>query len=202
MTIIDRKPSRDGRRQAKAEVRGHAAHAPADRASAAPAHAAHAHDAGACAHAAERAREAPQALALADEICRERGVRLTDLRRSVLEALYDTHRPLGAYDLAEVLAGRTRKRIAPITIYRVLEFLTEQGFVHRLATKNAFVACPHAHAPGEMNVFLICEACGGVDEATSPQVAGAVGAVIAAHRFAPRGQVLEIEGLCAHCRPR
>ncbi|MDJ1157484.1 transcriptional repressor [Chelatococcus sp. SYSU_G07232] len=163
----------------------------------------HAHDAhGSCAHAATRAAEAPDAIAAVAEVCRERGIRLTPIRRHVLEALYATHRPLGAYDLAELLAEKDERRVAPITVYRALEFLLGHGFVHKLETKNAFVACPHGHAPGELVVFLICESCGGVDEACSPEVGGALTQVLDKARFAPRTQVVEIAGLCAHCRPQ
>jgi Fur family transcriptional regulator, zinc uptake regulator len=159
----------------------------------------HQHDA--CAHAARRAADAPLALSAAEDSCRERGVRLTAIRRDVLTALYDTHRPLGAYDLAAALAARTQRRIAPITIYRALEFLIEQGFIHRLATRNAFVACPHRHGPDDLVAFLICETCGGVDEAASPDVGAALGRVLAKAGFAPHVRVIEIAGLCAHCRP-
>jgi Fur family transcriptional regulator, zinc uptake regulator len=160
-----------------------------------------AHDHEGCAHAARRAADAPAALSAAEDCCRERGVRLTTMRRDVLSALYDTHRPLGAYDLADALAARSHRRVAPITIYRALEFLLEQGFIHRLATKNAFVACPHRHAPDDLVAFLICEACGGVDEAASPDVGAALGRVLAKAGFAPRARVIEIAGICAHCRP-
>jgi Fur family zinc uptake transcriptional regulator len=156
---------------------------------------------GDCAHAARRAADAPGALSAAETACRERGVRLTRIRRDVLAALYETHRPLGAYDLAEALARRAERRVAPITVYRALEFLLEQGFIHRLATKNAFVACPHRHGPGELVAFLICETCGGVDEDASPDVGAALGRVLAKAGFAPHAQVVEIVGLCAHCRP-
>jgi Fur family zinc uptake transcriptional regulator len=117
-----------------------------------------------------------------------------------LESLYDTHRPLGAYDLAESLAARTRRRIAPITVYRALEFLLEQGLVHRLVTKNAFVACPHQHGRHDVVAFLICEKCGGVDEAALPGVNAALDGILTKGRFAPREQIVEIAGLCAHCQ--
>lgn len=155
---------------------------------------------GDCAHAAARLKEAPAALDAAEAACRTRGQRLTPIRRAVLETLYATHRPLGAYDLAEALTRQDERRVAPITIYRALDFLLEQGFVHKLETKNAFVACPHHHEPGELVVFLICETCGGVDEASSPEVGAALRRVLTGAAFKPRAQVVEIAGTCAHCR--
>jgi Fur family transcriptional regulator, zinc uptake regulator len=158
------------------------------------------HDHAACAHVHRHSREAEPALARAEAACRERGVRLTPIRRKVLQALFADHRPLGAYDIAEALGGEAGRRLAPITIYRALDFLMEQGLVHRLASRNAFIACPHGHQPQDLVAFLICEGCGGVDEIASPGVAGAVDEVMRRERFEPRSQLLEISGLCGHCR--
>src|SRR3954471_10221515 len=101
-----------------------------------------------CAHATHQAERAGKALAQAEAICRAHGARLTPIRRKVLEALYATHKPMGAYDLAEILGPRGR-RLAPITVYRALDFLIEQGFVHRLASQNAYIASPNAHEERE-----------------------------------------------------
>ena len=153
-----------------------------------------------CAHAAHRSAGAPDALAAAEAACRSRGARLTPIRRDVLGVLYSTHRPLGAYDIADVLAGQGRRKLAPITIYRALEFLMAEGLVHRLASRNAFVACPHQHAPQDLVAFLICEGCGGVDEMSSAPLGRALSGLLKAERFEPHLQVLEISGRCAHCR--
>ncbi len=90
--------------------------------------------------------------------------RLTPIRRRVLEALLASHQPLGAYELIDRLAARGA-RPAPITIYRALDFLREQGLVHRIESRNAFIACVHNHDSGDPVVFLICEKCGAVGEA-------------------------------------
>jgi Fur family zinc uptake transcriptional regulator len=158
--------------------------------------------ADACAHAAHQSERAGLALASAETACRSKGARLTPMRREVLEALYATHRPLGAYDIAEILAQKDGRRLAPITIYRSLDFLMEHGLAHRLASRNAFVACPHGHGTGDLVAFLICETCGGVDEMSSAGVAGAISGLLAEQEFEPQRQVLEISGRCAHCRGR
>ena len=152
-----------------------------------------------CAHAAHQVARAPDALARAEALCRAKGVRLTPIRRGVLEALYATHRPLGAYDIADALPGEGR-RLAPISIYRALDFLIEQGLVHRLASRNAFIACPHGHGPHDLVAFLICERCDGVDELSSAGLTDAVSHALAAEGFEPHLQVLEISGTCAHSR--
>jgi Fur family transcriptional regulator, zinc uptake regulator len=140
-----------------------------------------------------------RAMAQSEAICRANGARLTRIRRNVLEALYSSHKPLGAYELADLLSPSAR-RMAPITVYRALDFLIEQGFVHRLASQNAYIASPNEHEERESVTFLICENCGGVDEATSPALSGALTELLAAQGFQPKGKVLEITGRCSHCQ--
>lgn len=155
-------------------------------------------DEGACAHAVQQSQRAGKAMAQAEALCRSRGARLTPIRRKVLEALYATHKPMGAYDLAEILGPRGR-RLAPITVYRALDFLIEQGFVHRLASQNAYIASPNSHEERDSVAFLICEKCGGVDEMASPALSKAVTDMMAEQSFQAKGKVLEITGRCSHC---
>src|SRR3954471_6091356 len=110
------------------------------------------------------------ALAEAEAVCAARDVRLTRIRRQVLAVLVSDHRPLGAYEIMDRLAG-SGPRPAPITVYRALDFLLENGLVHRIASRNAFIACVHNHAAADSIVFLICERCGAVGEAPSAAVA-------------------------------
>jgi Fur family transcriptional regulator, zinc uptake regulator len=156
--------------------------------------------AGGCAHATDHAARAPRALADAEGWCRARGLRLTPIRRAVLEALYATHRPMSAYDIVEAIAGGGERRLAAVTIYRALDFLTSQGFAHRLASRNAFIACPFHHGPADPVVFLICERCGGVDEAVCEDLSRDLAGVAERVGFVPRSRVIELAGLCAHCR--
>jgi Fur family zinc uptake transcriptional regulator len=148
------------------------------------------HDHDRCAH---------DAIAHAESICLARKERLTPVRRQVLEALLASHQPLGAYELIERLAAHGA-RPAPITIYRALDFLREQGFVHRIESRNAFIACVHNHAGGDPVVFLICETCGTVGEAASAAVADTVRSASRAAGFTPKTPVIEISGVCAHCK--
>jgi Fur family transcriptional regulator, zinc uptake regulator len=134
----------------------------------------------------------------ADAVCAARGARLTPIRRGVLTALAAEHRPLGAYDLIDRLA-EGGKRPAPITIYRALDFLLEQGLAHRIESRNAFVACTQTHHRGDLTVFLICDSCGSVGEMPSATVRMTLMAAARAAGFAPTTTVLEIGGTCAHC---
>jgi len=140
------------------------------------------------------------ALAHAEAICADHDARLTPIRRSVLEALVASHKPLGAYEIIERLASRGGDRLSPITIYRALEFLREHGLVHRIESRNAFMACGHSHGSNDPVVFLICEKCGAVGETAGAAVAETIKSASRAAGFAPRTPVIEITGLCAHCR--
>jgi Fur family zinc uptake transcriptional regulator len=140
------------------------------------------------------------AIAHAETQCAAREQRLTPIRRQVLEALLASHKPLGAYEIIERLAGDTRP--APITIYRALDFLRDNGLVHRIESRNAFVACVHDHAGGDLVVFLICERCGTVGEAPAGTVADALKAASRAAGFSPKSPLIEIAGICSHCRAR
>jgi Fur family zinc uptake transcriptional regulator len=139
------------------------------------------------------------AMAEAEATCRERGERLTPIRRSVLAALLASHKPLGAYEIIERVAPGG-SRLAPITVYRALEFLRENGLVHRIESRNAFIACVHNHALSDLVVFLICERCGTVGEAASADVAATLASAARAAGFTPGSPVIEIGGVCAHCR--
>lgn len=149
------------------------------------------HDHSCCVH---------DALARAGRICAARGARLTPQRLRVLELVWQSHRPLGAYELMDVLRA-DGKPVAPPTVYRALDFLIEQGLVHRLASLNAYIGCNH---PGEGHAgqFLICRGCGLSAELSDPQVTAALAREAEAQGFAVEQQIVEIAGLCPRCRER
>ena len=108
------------------------------------------------------------------------------MRRHVLEALLESHKPLGAYEIIERLARHGRP--APITVYRALDFLRDNGLVHRIESRNAFVACVHNHGGDDLVVFLICERCGAVGEAPGAAVAEALKASSRRRALRPRAR--------------
>jgi Fur family transcriptional regulator, zinc uptake regulator len=140
-----------------------------------------------------------EAIAHAERVCRQRGQKFTPIRRQVLRALMAGHRPLGAYEVIDELA-KEMPRPAPITIYRALDFLMANGLVHRIESRNAYLACAHAHDTAASVAFLICERCGAVGEKPSAPVAQSLAAAARASGFAPKLCVIEITGICAHCQ--
>jgi len=137
----------------------------------------------------------------AERLCQARALQFTRLRRDVLAAVAAEHKPLGAYDIAERMSAPGR-RVAAVSVYRALDFLTEQGLVHRISSRNAFVSCGHEHGAGAGLVFLICRTCGGIDEMTAPAVESALDKTLAQAGFTPTSRILEVEGECRACRKR
>ena len=117
----------------------------------------------------------------------------------MLDELCAAGGPLGAYDMIDRLATSTGKRPAPVSVYRALDFLVENGLVHRLASRNAFMACEHGHDGHEPAIFLICDDCGGVTEESSHTASTSLAAVATAAGFKTRAQVIELAGRCARC---
>ncbi|MSP66611.1 MAG: transcriptional repressor [Alphaproteobacteria bacterium] len=137
------------------------------------------------------------ALAAADLVCRQKGARLTALRRRVLELIWSRHAPARAYDILEQLKGE-RGGAAPPTVYRALDFLIEHGLVHRIESLNAFVGCNDPRY-GHSAQFLICRRCGTIAELEDAEVARLVRARAAALGFRVSHQTIEIAGLCPGC---
>ena len=144
------------------------------------------------------AAEARCALARAATLCEQRGTRLTDLRKRVLEIIWSSPVPLGAYAILDVLRDDGRQG-APPTVYRALDFLLEQGLIHRLATLNVFTGCrrPDSFHGGQ---FLICRDCGQVDELNNPTVEALLRAEASSRRFDALSQMIEVLGRCPECR--
>jgi Fur family zinc uptake transcriptional regulator len=138
------------------------------------------------------------ALAQADEICRRQGLRLTELRRRVLELVWQSHAPIGAYRLMELL-GQERGAVAPPTVYRALDFLGQHGLVHRIESLNAFVGCRRPAATHRA-WFLICSECGRVAEFDDAELSEGLDRRVQAAGFVADGERIEIVGSCAECR--
>ena len=140
------------------------------------------------------------ALAEAIRICTRRGVRLTPLRRRVLELLWHSHAPAGAYDLLRALAVET-DRIAPPTVYRALDFLLAQGLIHRIESLNAFVGCAHPDS-SHGGQFLICDDCGAAAEVHDPRVDAAITRRAETLGFVVGRKTVEVQGRCQPCQRR
>lgn len=133
----------------------------------------------------------------AGAICKQRGLKLTDTRRRVLELVWQSHEPMGAYEILAQFNNEGRNS-APPTVYRALDFLQENGFVHRIASLNAFVGCicpEHGH----QGSFLICKVCNQTKEITDRSLQKEINSVAEKEGFKVESLTLEISGTCPNC---
>ena len=139
------------------------------------------------------------ALAAAEARCAQQGAQLTPIRRRVLELVWSSHAPIGAYDILAKLAAETGK-VQPPTVYRALDFLKAQGLIHRIESRNAFVGCaqPGAAHAGQ---FLLCRACGDAAELSADKALAALERQAAALGYTIEQRTVEFEGLCPRCQP-
>ena len=139
------------------------------------------------------------AMQQARTVCERDKARLTPIREKVLKLIWQSHRPLGAYDIIEQLSTASKKRILPPTVYRALDFLQARGLIHRLSTINAFIGCPFPDS-AHSNVFLLCRACGGAAECSVDSINNAIVSVAGRTGFEVEAQSVELSGLCLICK--
>jgi len=138
------------------------------------------------------------ALERARRVCEENQVRLTPIREKVLRLVWQSHNPLGAYDILPMLS-KDGKVAAPPTVYRALDFLVAQGLVHRIASKNAFVGCSLASTQ-HISQFLLCRKCGVAIEIEAPAITEAIAHNADQYGFQIDNETIEISGLCQCCQ--
>jgi Fur family zinc uptake transcriptional regulator len=136
-------------------------------------------------------------IARAERLCSRRGARLTAQRREVLTCVAQSHAAAGAYEIIDRMASHGA-RPAPITVYRALDFLLAHGLVHKIESRNAYVACSHSHEGGPA-ALLICETCGTVAELDAGESFAALARGAEAQGFTPSYTVIEMSGHCGHC---
>lgn len=140
------------------------------------------------------------ALTTASQLCTQRGVQLTAIRQQVLELIWQNHHAIKAYDLLEQIKP-LQQSAKPATIYRALDFLIEQGFIHRVESLNAFIGCcnlktVHHH----QQLLLICKTCQNVEERSANSVMDALKQELQFAGFIAHHQTIEIHGICKNCR--
>ncbi len=146
----------------------------------------------------DHSRCVSRALATAERICNERHLRLTPLRRRVLELVWNRHAPIGAYDILGAMK-EGEGALEPPTVYRALKFLQDAGLVHRIDSLNAFIGC---EAPDDNHAaqLLVCRKCSRVIELDDPSISKMLVQKARTLGFMTDAQDIEIKGLCATCR--
>ncbi|ORM75212.1 transcriptional regulator Zur [Pantoea wallisii] len=139
-----------------------------------------------------------QLLTQAESLCLDRGVRLTAQRAEVLRLMAEQNGSISAYDLLDQLRI-SEPQAKPPTIYRALDFLLEQGFIHRVESNNSYVVCHHFDEPAHTSVMLVCDNCAAVSEKHAHGVESIIAGLAEQAGFALRNSVIEAHGLCENC---
>ncbi|WP_259779698.1 Fur family transcriptional regulator [Aestuariispira ectoiniformans] len=140
----------------------------------------------------------PTTLENIEEICSAKGIRLTDTRRQVLEIILESDTPLGAYEILNRLS-ESKNNAVPMTVYRALDFLMDNGLVHKVESMNAYFACTH---PGDEHGYqlLVCGQCGHVVETSDPKLENAIKKQASHEGFKIANAAVEVTGLCSDCQ--
>ncbi|MBL4609031.1 MAG: transcriptional repressor [Pseudomonadales bacterium] len=139
------------------------------------------------------------ALCSAEKLCKENGFRLTNVRKRVLELIWESHQALGAYAILEQL-GQEGVKPAPPTVYRALDFLLDAGLVHRINSLNAYIGCNHPKDHHHGSYFLICQHCRIVAEIHDQAIDEEISALAKREAFIVCERALEISGICQRCQ--
>ncbi|WP_087024465.1 zinc uptake transcriptional repressor Zur [Thaumasiovibrio subtropicus] len=143
--------------------------------------------------------ESSQILDKARQLCDERGVRLTPQRFKTLELIIEYGRSISAYELLDLLKV-TEPQAKPPTVYRALDFLLEQGFVHKVESTNSYIACCSLGHADHCSQLLICDNCGFVEECHDNELAALLLRRAQHQDFSVKHHVVESHGVCRKCR--
>ena len=101
-----------------------------------------------------------------DQICKKNGVSLTEKRRNIFSILLSSTVPLSAYDIVDEYKTTFGKSMPAMSVYRILDFLSESGLVHKLDSTNQYLSCSHLQCDHEHPnaQFLICDTCSAAEE--------------------------------------
>lgn len=133
----------------------------------------------------------------AEQLCNYHGTRLTPIRRKVLELICKEPRPVKAYDLLNQVKPNSEAK--PTTVYRALDFLLEQGLIHKVESLNAYVSCNVPEQQHHEPLFLICEYCGEIEERPAQKLMESIAWQKNTVGFQTRKQIFELHGVCARC---
>ncbi len=126
------------------------------------------------------------------------GEQWTEMRADVFSALAERERPASAYDLAESVSTLRGKRVAPNSVYRILDLFVRTNLARRVESANAYVANSHPGCQHDC-IFLICDSCGQAVHIDDDKLTGALIAAAKGAGFADVRPVVELRGICADC---
>jgi Fur family transcriptional regulator, zinc uptake regulator len=143
-------------------------------------------------HASESLTSAAQSALI------EAGEQWTDMRADIFDVLSTFVKPASAYDVADLVSQKRGKRVAPNSVYRILDLFVATNLARRVESANAYIANTH---PGCMHdcIFLICDVCGTATHLDDDALSSNVRKAAANAGFANVRPVIEVRGTCSNC---
>ncbi|MBK5264136.1 MAG: transcriptional repressor [Alphaproteobacteria bacterium] len=143
----------------------------------------------------------PTGDSLADEakhMLEKQGEQWTDMRSAIFDVLAGFEKPASAYDIADLVSQKRGKRVAPNSVYRILDVFVNNNLAMRVESANAYIVNAH---PGCVHdcIFLVCETCGEATHIDDDTLSQGVRKVARDHGFVPERPVMEVLGHCVKC---
>lgn len=120
------------------------------------------------------------------------------MRADIFAVLATFDKPASAYDIADLVSQKRGKRVAPNSVYRILDLFVSNNLASRVESANAYLANAH---PGCLHdcIFLICDTCGSATHIDDDSLTGNVRKAAEAAGFNAVRPVVEVRGTCADC---
>jgi Fur family transcriptional regulator, zinc uptake regulator len=124
---------------------------------------------------------------------------LSKNQKIIFDIIHKSSEPLKAYT---ILFNVQKKGIkAPPQVYRALDKLVEIGKIHKIESKNAFVACRNSDCEiSKATAFSICESCEVVDEISDVKLSKYLSSFNHKKGMKFKRFNLELFGLCQKCK--
>jgi Fur family zinc uptake transcriptional regulator len=124
---------------------------------------------------------------------------LSKNQQIIFDLINKSSEPLKAYTILYNVQKRGIK--APPQVYRALDKLVQTGKIHKIESKNAFVACRNTNCEiSKATAFSICESCETVDEISDAKLNKYLSSFSDKKGTKYKRFNLEFFGLCKNCK--
>jgi len=122
----------------------------------------------------------------------------TDMRAQIFDAVAKIGKPASAYEIADIVSKNRGKRVAPNSVYRILDLFVSSNLARRVESANAYVANAHPDCLHDC-IFLVCDSCGNTTHLDDDSITRTVRSAAKGAGFSPVRPVIEVRGKCADC---
>ena len=122
-------------------------------------------------------------------------------QKIIFDIIHNSSEPLKAYS---ILFNVQKKGIkAPLQVYRALDKLVEIGKIHKIESRNAFIACQNSSCQiTKATAFSICESCENVSEISNSKLSKYLSNFSDDSGMKYSKYNLEFFGLCKKCKSK